>query len=482
LVLEVAMGAQDEAHVRGFVDSTTPRSTLGLLYGRRRIGKSTLLVRLAREYGGFYYEATRVGSRLQLQRLGRELGEHLGVGQVVLESWEAAVRALLRLGERGITAVVLDELGYVLEDEPSVDSVLAAALGPGGRRGSTSRTRLIVCGSAIAMMRALTGGEAPLRGRAAMELVMQPDDYRVAAARMPDPEDLAAAARTFAVIGGVVGYATDMVDHDLPTSAADVDRWILQRVLSPAATLHREAATLLAEDPTLTAGAVIHHSILGAVANEAVTAGRIANALGKPVSNLAPALGRLVDAGFVVRLEDPARAQRPLYALADPFLQFHYAVLEPHGATLRDRDPREVWDTRLAAVFDSRVRGPVFEEQARTFLRRFVALDLLGDGVHVGPSQVSVGGVERQLDVVVTASGEVPAERRVLALGEAKAGEVLDVGRLRRLEEARAAYGPRAAGAALWLFGPTVDPELARIAASRSDVEIVDLARLYHGS
>lgn len=477
------MGAQDEGHVRGFVDSRTPRATLGLLYGRRRIGKSTLLVRLVREYGGFYYEATRVGSRLQLQRLGRELGEHLAVGQVVLESWEAAVKALVRLGERGSTPVVLDEVGYVLEDEPSVDSVLAAALGPGGRRSSPSRARLILCGSAIAMMRALTGGEAPLRGRAAMELVMQPDDYRVAAARMPDPGDLTAAARTFAVIGGVVGYATDMVDHDLPTSAADVDRWIVQRVLSPAATLHREAATLLAEDPTLaSAGAVIHHSILGAVANGAVTAGRIANALGKPVSNLAPALGRLVDAGFVVRLEDPARAQRPLYALADPFLQFHYAVLEPHGATLRDRDRRDTWDARLAAVFDSRVRGPVFEGQARTFLRRFATLDLLGEGVHIGPSQVSVAGVERQLDIVVTATGEVPADRRVLALGEAKAGEVLDVGHLRRLEEARASYGPRAAGAALWLFGPTVDPELGSIAASRSDVEIVDLARLYHGS
>jgi uncharacterized protein len=40
-----------------------------------------------------------------------------------------------------------------------------------------------------------------------------------------------------------------MVDFDLPDGADDVDRWILQRVLSPAATLHHEATTLLARRP-----------------------------------------------------------------------------------------------------------------------------------------------------------------------------------------------------------------------------------------
>ena len=77
-------------------------------------------------------------------------------------------------------------------------------------------------------------------------------------------------------------------------------------MLSPAATLHHEAATLLAEDPAL-AGAdpLLQQSILGAIATGSVTAGRIANRLGRQVSNLVPAPGPLVDAGFVLR--DPQR-------------------------------------------------------------------------------------------------------------------------------------------------------------------------------
>ncbi|MFO7778772.1 MAG: hypothetical protein R6V28_10490, partial [Nitriliruptoraceae bacterium] len=267
---------RDVAALRAFLDGRAKRPTLGLMYGRRRIGKSTLLVDEVGQRGGFYFEATRVETPVHLERLGGALGEHLGVGRIELRSWEEALIQLLRLAGEQAIPVVLDEFGYLLEADPSLPSVIASTFGPGGR-GSSGRARMVLCGSAIAMMRSLTAGEAALRGRAGLELVMLPDDYRVAATRLPDPADRELAVRVFAVIGGVVGYATDMVDFDLPDGAGDVDRWIAQRVLSPAATLHHEATTLLAEDPAL-AGAdpALHHSILGVIASGSVTAGKIA--------------------------------------------------------------------------------------------------------------------------------------------------------------------------------------------------------------
>jgi uncharacterized protein len=471
--------------VQAFLDSGAERHTLGLLYGRRRIGKSTLLEALTTERGGFYWEATRTERAVHLDRLGGAIGEHLGVGRVAFATWEEAFAQLLRLGSERPVPVVLDEFGYVLEADASVDSVVSAALGPASQRKHAGQTRVILCGSAIARLRALTAGEAPLRGRAGMELVMQPAGYREAAGWLGPDAGLELAARVYAVIGGVIGYATDMVDHDLPDRLDDFGRWVAARVLSPGATLHHEATTLLAEDPTLsTASPVLHHGILGAIANGSVTAGTIANRLGRTVSNLDPALKRLQAAGFVVRQADPARAQRPTYALADPFLQFHYAILEPHGALLRDRDPRATWDSRLATTFDSRVRGPVFEEQARTWVRRHADPATLGGTPdHVGPSAVSIDGKERQLDVVVATADRpdaAPSERTILAVGEAKAGEAVRPGHLDRLAKARAALGTRAAMAKLLLFAPAFTAEVAH-AARRTDVELIDLDRLYHG-
>lgn len=478
--------ADYRSHVETFLDSGADRHTLGLVYGRRRIGKSTLLEAVANDRGGFYWEATRTESAIQLARLGEALGAHLGVGRLALETWEDALTQLLRLGAGGPVPVVLDEFGHIMEADPSIDSTVSTVLGPRGRRAHPGQARVILCGSAIAMLAALTAGQAPLRGRAGMELVMHPHEFRSAAARLgPDP-DLELAARVYAVIGGVIGYATDMIDHDLPDSLGDFDRWVAARVLSPAATLHHEATTLLAEDPTLaTASPIIHHSILGAIANGSITAGRIAKQLGRSVSGIDPALRRLIAAGFVMRHADPIRAQRPTYTLADPFLQFHYAVLEPHGPLLRDRNPRTVWDDRLSRTFSSQVRGPVFEEQARTWVRRYADESTVGGCAdQVGPSVVAIGGTEHQLDLVAAAgrADALPSDRSVVAIGEAKAGETVGTGRLTDLERARAAFGTRAAQAKLMLFAPAFTPELVAVAARRADVELIDLDRLYQGT
>lgn len=472
----------DRDVVSNFIDSAARRPLLGLVYGRRRIGKSTLLVSEVDRRQGFYFEATRVGSRVQLDRLGAELGHHLGVGRLALDTWDDAIRALVALGANGPVPVVIDEFGHVLEADRSVDSTIAAAFGPGARRGPASQARLVLCGSAISVMRALTAGEAPLRGRAGMELIMHANDYRSATAFLNDPADLRTAVQVYAVIGGVVGYATDMVNFDLPAQADDIDRWIVQRILSPGATMRNEATTLLAEDPVMAGGgSLLHHSILAAIANGSVTAGSIARQVGKAVSNLAPSLNRLVDAGFVVRLEDPIRDQRPLYALDDPFLQFHYAILDPHGSLLRDRAPGTVWNNRLRASFDSRVRGPAFEAQARTWARRFASTSTLDPGSRIGPSVVTIDGVDHELDLVAATDGPTAGERTIVALGEAKAGETLGTGHLNRLERARTALGQRAVDARLLLFGTEIDPSLARAASTRTDVEVVDLDRLYHG-
>lgn len=472
--------------IEAFLDSGADRHTLGLVYGRRRIGKSTLLEDVTATRRGFYWEATRTESAIQLTRLGEALGAYAGVGPLRLETWEEALVQLLRLGAGGPVPVVLDEFGYLLEAESAVDSMVAAALGPAARRANPGGARLILCGSAIGLLGFLTAGEAPLRGRAGLELVMQPLGYRAASRQIAHGDHLELATRVYAVIGGVIGYATDMVDHDLPDSLSDFDRWIAARVLSSSATLHHEATTLLAEDPTLSAAStIVHHSILGAIANGSITAGRIANRLRRSVSNLDPALRRLIAAGFVVRHADPIRAQRPTYALTDPFLQFHYAVLEPHGTLLRERNPATIWKDRLSVTFDSRVRGPVFEEQARSWVRRYAdPATVGGPAEHVGPSAVVLDGKERQLDLVVargTGAG-VPSERTVLAIGEAKAGETVGQRHLRRLERARAVLGTRASGAKLLLFAAAFTPELTAEAGKRGDVELVDLDRLYHST
>jgi AAA+ ATPase superfamily predicted ATPase len=102
------MRERDQAALNAFLDSPVDRPTLGIVYGRRRIGKSTMLVKQVEDRGGFYFEAIRVETPVQLERLGTAIGEHLGVGRLALGSWEEAFATLLQLGDNGPTNQIVN--------------------------------------------------------------------------------------------------------------------------------------------------------------------------------------------------------------------------------------------------------------------------------------------------------------------------------------------------------------------------------------
>lgn len=471
-----------------FATSGAHHPTLGIAWGRRRVGKSFLLQALTRTLGGFYYEATRGSQAEALRDLGASLGAFQGTaGPLALADWGAALETLLSLGKEQELPVVLDEFPYLLEHSPSLDSLLQRALGPGARHSSSGRERLILCGSAMTLMRSVLGGTAPLRGRAGLDLRVSPFHFRIAR-ELHGIEDLATAVRTFAVIGGVAAYAREMVDGDLPAGASDFHRWVCRRVLSPSAPLFHEVGLLLAEDPSTSKARKInlYHATLAGIATGHHAHAKLAGYAKIPGASLAPIVDALVSSEFVEKIQDPIRDNRPTYHPADPLIRFHYAILRRNQSRLarHDADTRALW-RQILPTFESQVLGPSFEAMARYWTQHFAAPETLGAPPdQVGPTTIVLAdGTHRQIDVLA-AHGQPtdPGDRDVLALGEAKVGEVMGRRQLLRLEEARAALGPRALEARLLLFGARFSPNLLQEAARRPDLEIVDLERLYHGN
>lgn len=476
------------ARLADFATSGEANATLGIVWGRRRIGKSFLLESLAEQTGGFYYEAVRGSSAEALRELGERIGAHQGAAApLALDDWGAAVGALLSLGADGETLVVLDEYPYLLEHTPQLDSIIQRGFGPRGRRRTSKRARLILCGSAMTIMRRLLSGTAPLHGRAGMDLRISAFDFRVAR-ELHGVEDLATAFRAYAVVGGVAAYARDMVDGDLPAGPRDLDRWVCQRVLSPAAPLFNEVSLLLSEDPATTKARKInlYHATLAGIASGHHAHGRLANYVKVPGASLAPIVESLVSAELVDRVQDPIRENRPTYHPADPLIRFHYAVIRRHQGRLsrHDADTLALW-RQLLPTFDSQVVGPCFEATARYWTAHLANTETVGGGPdRVGPTVIALAdGTPAQIDVVVAVDDAAEAsERTVLSIGEAKVGERISQRHLHRLQEARVALGDRAADAKLLLFGTAFTAALMEMAAGRADVELIDLARLYSGS
>jgi hypothetical protein len=475
------------ARLREFLTSGESAATLGIVWGRRRTGKSFLLESLVDRIGGFYYEAVRGSSAEALRELGARLAAHQkAAAPLSLDNWDVAVTALLNLGRDREIPIVLDEYPYLLEHTPELDSIIQRAFGPRNRLRTSSRSRLVLCGSAMTVMRRILGGSAPLHGRAGLDLRISPFDFRVAR-ELHGIDDLRTALRTFAVIGGVAAYAREMVGGDLPAGLADFDRWVCRRVLSPAAPLFNEVGLLLSEDPSTAKARKInlYHAALAGAASGHHTHRGLTSYVKIPGASLTPIVDALTSAELLERIQDPVRENRPTYHPADPLIRFHYAVIRRHSSRLARHDAAtmQIW-RQIRTTFESQVLGPCFEATARYWSLHFADPATLGGPPdHVGPTTVaSADDSETELDVVVAAAdAEAASERTIIAIGEAKAGERIAERHLRRLETARSALGRRAKEAKLLLFGAEFAPKLVSDAAQRADVELIDLERMYAG-
>lgn len=467
-----------------FACDDRPGATLAVVSGRRRQGKSYLLQAIAEACGGFYFEATEEVQTLALSRLGRELGQFLGSpGPIALPDWQSAVDGLLNLGAGGRPVVaILDELPYLLTSTPALASIIQHAYGPRRRQRLASQTRLILCGSAFAVMGTLMAGQAPLRGRAVTELVLPTLDYRLARDywQIDDPRT---ALLVHAVVGGTPAYK-EMSLAKTPQTAAEFDDWVTSAIFSPFSALQREARYLFSEDLAAREQG-IYHSIMTAIAQGHTGRGQIAAFVGRKTTDLAHPLQVLQDAGYILKVEDAfGAARRPVWSIAEPIMAFYYAVMRPvwsrieHGSGLAD-----VW-THQRATFASQIMGPHFEQVARTWGARFAqpatfGAEVITDVGHGVIHGTSPGMPAAQVDVVV--HGQVNGRRRLVAIGEAKWSTRITLAHYDKLAATRAVLSGRGTdtSATRLAFYSTAgfDDEVR----AKPDAVVVDSDRLYSG-
>ncbi|WP_406284337.1 ATP-binding protein [Embleya sp. NBC_00896] len=471
-----------------FVGNEAPGATLGVVYGRRRQGKTFLLDAVCTATGGFFFAATEATEAETLSRLGAELAQFLGLPSAVgLTDWYQAVDWLLALGRERPIPVVIDEFPYLVQASPALPSIIQRAYAPNRAERTGSRARLLLCGSAMSFMGGLLTGTAPLRGRAGLEMVVPTLDYR-SAARFWEIEDPRLAARMHCIVGGTPAYRTEFAHGDSPAGPTDFDAWVVRNVLDRDSPLFREARHLLAEEPNIRDQG-LYHSVLGAIAGGNNTRSGIASCIGRKVSDLAHPLTVLEDSGLVNREEDVFRAARATYTIAEPLVTFYHAIMRPEWSRLdRAGQAARVW-TESTERFHGRVVGPHFEFLCREWAQLHAAPEVFG----AAPSRVGRGVVndseQRRSHVVdVAVIGSTPGEcRPLLAIGEAKWGERMGVGHLDRLRRIRTIVRGRAdldaAAARLVCFGGAGFSNQLRAAAEEDDdVVLVDVADLYRRS
>ncbi len=462
------------------------RATLGVVSGRRRQGKTFLLDAVARASGGFMFTATETTEADALRQFGEALARYRGQPTPFrFAHWDEAVAELMRIADAGgPTVAVIDEFPFLAKASPSLPSIIQRALDPAAQHTNTP-VRLLLCGSALSFMGRLLSGNAPLRGRAGLELVVPTLDFRLAAEfwQIDDPRT---ALLTNAIVGGTPAYRREFTQGDTPAGPDDFDAWVVRAVLNPARPLFREARYLIAEEPELHDTA-LYHSVLAAIAAGNAARGGIADYLGRKSTDLAHPLSVLQDVGMITHEADAFRRNRSAYRIAEPLVTFYHAVMRPAWGDLeRPGRAPDVW-RRTQSTFRSKVVGPHFEQVCREWARWHAAPDTQGGHVtRVAGGTVNDPAARTSHEVDVAVHGESQEGRQMLlAIGEAKWSEVMGAGHLERLRHIRSLLirsGTATEATRLHCFSGTgFTDELNHLAQNDPTIQLIDLARLYHG-
>lgn len=428
--------AREWQGLAAFAADRSRHATLGVVSGRRRQGKSYLLQALAQETGGLYFAATEATEAESLRLFADTLVRHTREPlDQPFRDWNDAIRYLFRQFTGDPTVVVLDEFPFLSRVSPALPSIVQRELGPGGA-GAESSVRLVLCGSAMSVMGGLLSGRAPLRGRAGLEIVVQPFHYRDAAAfwSITDPR---LALRVHAVVGGTPAYRREFVRSDAPSGPDDFDAWVIRTALNPQTPLFREARYLLAEETDIREPA-IYHSVLAAIASGKTTNSGIAGYIGRRSDELSHPLTVLEDAALIVREPDLFRGGRATYRITEPLIAFYEAVMRRRWPELELGLADAVWSA-AQHTFSAQVEGPHFEAICRSFatLTGGALFGELPAEVGHGTINDSAERAQLQVDVAVFAAPAPDSPRRILSLGEAKWGEAMGLRHLARLARAR---------------------------------------------
>ncbi|WP_049566102.1 AAA family ATPase [Nonomuraea sp. SBT364] len=457
-------------------------AALGVVSGRRRQGKSFLLQALAEETNGLYFAATEATEAESLRLFADAMTRYTRhVPEFPFRDWNDAIAHLFRSIRDRQVPVIIDEFPFLTRTSLALPSIIQRELGPGGS-GRKSVARLVLCGSAMTVMGNLLAGQAPLRGRAGLELVVQPFRYREAATfwGIADPR---LAVLVNAVVGGTPAYRHEFTQGDVPVDVADFDSWICRTVLNPQTPLFREARYLLAEESEIRDPA-IYHSVLAAIASGNTTNGGIANYVGRKSDQITHPLNVLEDCALIVREPDLFRSGRARYRIVEPLITFYEAIMRRRWPELEIHRAESVWGS-LRHTFLAQVVGPHFEAVCRDFAlhaEEGVYGDFpaeVGSGVVADPANRT----QIEIDVAVLAAQESGRPKRILSLGEAKWGETMSHHHLSRLGRARdllQAKGYDTSETVLACYGGAGFTEELRVAAQGDPgILLVDLDRLY---
>lgn len=330
-----------------------------VMYGRRRVGKTTILQEFARNSHSIFFPAREKNDALNLEDFSKVIQYHFDKTFIAsFQNWEDAFNYIgSKVTER--TTIIIDEFPYIIEENPSVKSILQHVI---DHSWKNKNIFLILCGSSVSIMETdVMGRKSPLHDRQTSSLEVKPFDYLESSmffSNYSNEDKLLA----YGILGGIPRYLEAFDPH------LSIEKNIASKIIRNGAYLHEEPDNLLKAKLRETN---VYSSILSAIANGRNKIIDIANFIHEDRTKVAKYLITLQTLRLIekrIPCGDPETSKKSIYVIKDPFFKFwfryeftnnsYYAMLGANDAS------KEIMDDI------SNLMGDAFEEICKEYFIR----------------------------------------------------------------------------------------------------------------
>ena len=331
-----------------------------VIYGRRRVGKSTLIKEFVKEKKVIFYTATRIGAERNLELFSKQVLDVLdpAMSSAAFSSLESVFDIITnKLPDDQKTVLVIDELPYWAEKDEALLSVLQKYI---DTRWNSKNMMIILCGSALSFMeKKVLSEKSPIFGRRDSQMKLEAFNYRDSALFVPkySAEDKAIC---YGVTGGIAKYLS------LFDPGKSLDENIIRLFFNADGYLFDETRNLLVQEFS---DVTLVNNIIEQVASGENALNNIAAKVHEKDTTVLYSLEKLIDVGLVEKrkcITEENNKKKTQYVLRDHMLKFWYHFI-PKAVSVIEMGQGEMYYKRVVKPQMHSYMGSVFEEMCRYY-------------------------------------------------------------------------------------------------------------------
>ncbi|MDO5155539.1 MAG: ATP-binding protein [Eubacteriales bacterium] len=330
-----------------------------VIYGRRRIGKSTLISEFIKDKKAIFYTATKVGKNRNLELFSRQVVDLFmpGLENISFQTTDAVFDFIDKNIGNEKLILVIDELPYWAEKDDALLSVLQKYM---DTVWTDKNLKVILCGSALSFMEnKVLSEKSPLFGRRDSQIKLDAFDYFDAAKFVPNysNEDKAIC---YGITGGVAKYLS-MIDPK-----KSIDDNIVKLFFRTDGYLYDETRNLLTQEFSDIA---LVNNIVEQIASGETILNVIASKIGEKDATVLYSLEKLINVGLVEKkkcITEEKNRKKTQYVLKDFMFKFWYEFI-PKAISVIEMGHGEIYYQKVVKPVLHSYMGEIFEVMCRYY-------------------------------------------------------------------------------------------------------------------